>query len=540
MKKMLPIGNAIFKSVREMGYYYIDKTLMIKDFIELGDAVSLITRPRRFGKTLNLTMLRDFFDVASNNKAIFDGLAIMDTGYVKHINSRPVIFLSFKDCKANNSNTLLFLISKAVKSQYDKFKGLITDKTDDRYFDFFTVYDKLRSDTTDINYLQISIQILEEALTVYYKAKPIVLIDEYDQPIIGSYEYGYYNELSAFFSGFYGAALKDQEFMHQAMLTGIQRVVKENIFSQLNNISVYTVLDDEYSQYFGFTQKETYDLLNNFDLSFNENVARKYNGYIFGKTEIYNPWSLLNYAKTGKLDDYWLNTSTNYLIKQSIDGADGMFQEKFQELISKGSVKVGADLRCSFIELKSNNTLWGLLINAGYITVSGQISQYLMTVRIPNDEVAAEFVRIVAGHANVQDMDLHIMFQCLFDADMDGFLNIYREIVISCTSYFDAKENAYHMLFLGMCISLRNIYNIFSNVESGHGRNDIIMESLSAMRPHIIIEFKQGGDIEMLKIAALSQIIENSYYSGLTGDVLCVGIAHDKKRCAVAHRTIKQ
>ena len=537
-KKAPPIGNAQFKIVREMGYYYIDKSLLIKDYIESGDTVTLITRPRRFGKTLNMTMLREFFDITADSRALFDGLAIMDTEYSGYINTRPVVFLSFKDCQANTPASLTYDINFIVKEEYKKYYEILRVEDADRYESFFSAYDKLKGDFPDINILKHSIAILEKTLAMYYKINPIVLIDEYDQPILSSYEYGYYNEMKTFFSGFYGAALKDQEFMSQAMLTGIQRVAKESIFSQLNNINVYTVLNEKYSGYFGFTAAEASDLLAYYNLTLDDSVIQKYNGYIFGGVEIYNPWSLLCYACAGIMDNYWINTSTNFLIKSSIDDADELFHESFQSLISEGVATVGADLHCSFIELKDDSTLWGLLINAGYVTVTGQVDSYILKVKIPNDEVASEFIKIVASQARIQDTDLRIMLQCLQRKDMDGFFAIYRKIVVACTSYFDAKENAYHMLFLGMCISLRGMYKITSNIEAGYGRSDIRLESSSPERPHIIIEFKQGDDVEALKNDALRQIIKNEYYADLRGEILCVGIAHKNKKCSLAYKTL--
>jgi len=267
-------------------------------------------------------------------------------------------------------------------------------------------------------------------------------------------------------------------------------------------------------------------------------VKQKYDGYLFGKTEMYNPWSLLHYADTGKLKNYWINTSTNYLIRKSIAEAGGLFRKSFDKLISEGTAKVAANLECSFVELKHGDTLWGLLINSGYLTILENSDELFLNVRIPNGEVRSEFASIVADQANVQSLDLYKMFQCLFDLDMDGFMEVYRELVISCTSYHDAKENAYHMLFLGMCISLNDLYKITSNIESGHGRSDITMESLSAGRPHIVIEFKQGEAVDELKEKALQQILDNRYFSGLCGDTLCIGIAHDKKRCSIAHKTV--
>lgn len=539
--KKLTIGIDNFKKIRESGRYYIDKTLMIKDFIQLGDEVALITRPRRFGKTLNMTMLREFFDITADSRAIFDGLAIMDTEHAREINSRPVIYLSFKDCKARTAESLLFSISNVLLDQYAKYYAILKGNVDESkpcFYTFFIIYEKLLNRIATTDFLEISITTLEQTLTEFYKITPIVLIDEYDQPIISSYTNRYHDELKDFFAGLYGAALKGQDCMHQALLTGIQRVVKESIFSQLNNPSVYTVADEQYSNYFGFTERETSELLESNELALNEKVKQKYDGYVIGGNEIYNPWSVLNYARSGKLENYWVNTSTNALVRESLESANEYFYKDFDKLVKDGVAEVAADLSCSFIELRHNDSLWGLLINSGYLTIVEQTDDMFMKVRIPNGEVRSEFVKIVADRARVSSQDLQKMFRYLLRKDIDSFVSVYQELVISCTSYHDAKENAYHMLFLGMCISLKDLYKITSNIESGLGRSDIRMESLDKTRPHIVIEFKQGEGIEGLKDDALKQILDNQYYAPLQGEILCIGIAHDKKRCAVAHEMI--
>ena len=541
MKKILPIGIDSFRKIRESDRYYVDKSLFIRDFIQNGDEVALITRPRRFGKTLNMTMLREFFDITLDSKAIFRGLKIMDTEYAGLMNSRPVIYFTFKDCKANTAELLFRKIAAVVLKEYIKYHAMLKENADESDYDIMQFHMCLKSllnKGDDLFFLERSIELLETALFRYYKVKPIVLIDEYDQPIMASYEYGYHDDVYTFFSGFYGAALKGQDCLHQAMLTGIQRVVKESIFSQLNNVQVYTVIDEAYSGFFGLTEDETSELLKYYGLSITAEVKQRYDGYLFYKTEMYNPWSVLNYAKTGLLKNYWINTSTNALVRQSINDAKELFIKHFDILIANEKATVSIDLGCSFMELKHPDTLWGLLANTGYITIIDGADELYTKVRIPNGEVRSEFQKIIASRANLQSHDLNKMFRHLLEADMEHFMDIYQELVVSCTSYFDAKENAYHMLFLGMCISLNNLYKISSNIESGHGRSDIRMESLSKERPHIVIEFKQGEDLDGLKEEALTQIFEKKYYDGLSGEILCIGIAHDNKKCSLAHKKI--
>lgn len=543
MVRTLPIGNDDFRKVREKNAYYVDKTLMIKAFIEYQDEVALITRPRRFGKTLNMTMLCEFFDITKDSRNIFDGLAIMETEYGKYINSRPVIYFSFKDCSGSNADSLKFKLADIVRCEYSKYFlafGDEIDKFHPDYLRFYQVYEMLCNGEINEDYLSFSIEYLLTAVKAFYKIQPIILIDEYDQPIISSYTNHYHEELADFFTTFYGAALKGHPDLGQAMLTGIQRVAKESIFSKLNNLKIYTVLDKKYASYFGLTASETSMLLECYGLELNEEVRKQYDRYIFGDIEIYNPWSILYYADKKELDNFWINTSTNALISESLKLADRQFRKRFEELIVNGMVKVGVMLEASFLELSNSYTLWGLFINSGYLTVEVKHSQKIMTVRIPNKEVKSEFQELVASYTKLPNESLSMMLEALMEQDMDEFLYIYRELVLTYTSFFDAKENAYHMLFLGMVISLGGMYRITSNMEAGLGRADITMESKNPEYSHIIIEFKQGNDIQRLKNQALHQILDQKYYSGLRGRCLCIGLAHDKKHCEMEYKVINQ
>ena len=542
MLKTLPIGNDDFRDIRENHIYYVDKTLMIKDFIEYRDKVALITRPRRFGKTLSMTMLREFFDITKDSKAIFSGLAIMDTTYAELINSKPVIYFTFKDCNALDAGSLKIKLADIVRREYAKYIlafGDTTDKSHPYYLRFYQVYEMLCRGEIDEDYLSFSIGYLITAVFAFYGIKPIVLIDEYDQPIISSYDHKYHAHLSDFFSSFYGQALKGHGDLDLALLTGIQRVAKESIFSKLNNIMVYTVLDHKYASYFGLTGEETQTLLQYYGLELNEQVRAKYDGYLFGGIEIYNPWSILYYADKKELDNYWINTSTNSLIRESLREADSHFHKQFEQLLIDGEAKVGVMLETSFMELANRYTLWGLFINSGYLTVTDKHSQQMMTVQIPNNEVKSEFQALVAAYTKLPNENLSLMLQALMGQDMDEFLSIYRELVLIYTSFYDAKENAYHMLFLGMVISLGNMYKVTSNIESGHGRSDIMMESKSSLHPHIIIEFKQGRSVAKLKEQALQQILDNRYFAGLAGKILCIGLAHNRKNCELAYKMIE-
>ena len=541
MKKSLPIGMDSFEKVREGDYYYVDKTLMIREFLEMRDEAALIARPRRFGKTLNMTMLREFFDITKDSHSLFQGLAIMDTRYADGINTLPVIYVTFKDCKGQTPEELLIMLKRELAREYARYASILAKQLNPDTFStkqFFKMVEILSDRDSSYPYLATALQDLCAVLCDYYKKKVILLIDGYDQPIMSSYEYGYHQELGTFFSNFYGSAMKGNEALGQALLTGVQRVAKESIFSQFNNPQVYTVGSRPYAEYFGLTQKEASALLQEYGLSLNEEVKNQYDGYRIGGISLYNPWSILNYAKSHFLDNYWLNTSANFLVKQALKNAGKNFWNTFDTLASGNESRVWLTLDTSYAERSNDYSLWGLLVNAGYLTIINRPGATEAIVKIPNDEVMSEFQLIVSELSGIDHMDLSHMFNCLIKKDMDEFFRIYENIVIACTSYMDAKENAYHMLFLGMCLSLRGTYCVTSNIESGYGRSDITMKSQKEGLPNIIVEFKLGDNLEQLKEEALQQILEQKYYIGLSGEIICVGLAHNKKKCSMSYKTL--
>lgn len=542
MRKPLPIGIDDFRKVRQGAYYYVDKTLLIQDFLEMKDEVALIARPRRFGKTLNMTMLRDFFDITECSLDLFQGLAIMDTECGKQINSRPVIYFTFKDCRGDTAEDVFLLVKQKIYQEFLRYEKLLRGKLDRTSYegmDFYDMIDTLRDPKAPVPLWTNSIQLLTQVAKEIFGVPPILLIDEYDQPIMSSYEKNFHEQMGTFFSNLYGSAMKGNPALGQALLTGVQRVAKESIFSQFNNARVYTVLNPQYASYFGLTEAETEELLKAYGLSLNAAVRKEYDGYLFGGVEVYNPWSLLNYADLRVLDYYWVNTSSNAFIRKVLQQAEPRFWEDFDHLVLGEEVLVGLTLETSYIERDSSYSLWGLLVNSGYLTVKKRVDANTAVVKIPNNEVMSEFQVLIAEIAGIEALDLRQMFDALLKKDMERFLKLYRGIVISCTSYMDAKENAYHMLFLGMCISLKGLYRVSSNLESGYGRSDITLEAQKAGYPHVVIEFKQGADLEKLKKDALQQIMDQKYYANLHGEVVCVGLAHDKKRCEMEYRLVE-
>lgn len=402
VKQILPIGIDDFRKVRENGYYYVDKTLMIQDFIENKDEVALVTRPSRFGKTLNMTMLREFFDLAKESRIIFEGLSIMNTPCQDQINTVPVVYFTMKNCSGSTSEELLYKLCDTLFLEYGRYEKLFEgkiNKDDYRYLSFYQNLELFKQGTHTFITISLAITHLMRAIHAFYGKKVVLLIDEYDQPILSSYENGYKKEAGEFFADFYSSALKGNPDLSQALLTGIQRVAKESIFSKLNNVQVYTVLDPFYASYFGLTGLETERLLDDYGYELNDEIRMMYDGYRFGMTEMYNPWSLLCYVKNGILNNYWINTSTNFLIKEALKSPGQGFQSKFDLLMLQGTADIEANLETSFIELQDGRSLWGLLINSGYLTVEAVLNprQTRLRVRIPNGEVRENEIFLRAG-----------------------------------------------------------------------------------------------------------------------------------------------
>ena len=558
----IPTGTDDFYKVRTVGYYYVDKTMMIRDFLAFNKEVTLISRPRRFGKTLNMTMLREFFDITKESVAIFEGLAIMKSKYAVRMNSIPVIFFTLKGCKSDTFEGMKTDIAACLFDEFDKyykiFKAAAVDDSESEYRRFYEAHQTLELEEPSERLLKISLVCLMKAVHKFYGIRPIVLIDEYDVPIINAHAFGFRSKLTGLLSMFFTRALKGNPDLDKAVLTGIQRIAKESIFSELNNLSVYTVIDERYASYFGFTPPEVEQaLIDHNTLAAIDEVRAYYDGYVFGeKYHIYNPWSILSFIEYRKLESYWMNTSINLLIRELVIHSTDLFVDSFHKLIEKGEAEVGINLKASFFELEEEETLWGLLVNAGYLTIIDVFSEDAMTVKIPNNEARREFLKIVSKRNELNTTNLSRMFDSLFQVNIEKFLKNYQELIYHYVSSHDImSENSFHMLFLGMAISSSGMYQITSNIEAGDGRPDIVMESLLPdVRPHIVVEFKREDRVmrerklnnsEMqeytmgLANEAVTQIVKKNYAAKLTGSVLAVGVGHYKKHVQVMHQMIE-
>lgn len=540
MRKAIPLGVVDYETLKNQNYFFIDKSMMIYDFLMRKSTVTLITRPRRFGKTINMSMMSSFFDITKDSKEIFKDTKIVETEYISEMNQYPTIFISFANAK-NDKWNVVKEIKLQLRKEYDRYAHVFEQKmTVFEQNEYESLVQGLMTKNDGIlDNIIDALSFLMERLEKYFHKKVMVFIDEYDTPFIEAHVGGYYEELRGGLSSLLHNALKTSTSLHYAMMTGIQRVAKENIFSDLNNLVVCTVKDPEYSQYFGFTEEETKQTLEYYDLSLNDEVKSMYDGYHFGEHDIYNPWSILNYASRKVLEPYWVNTSSNTMIKKAISSSDEAFERGYEELIRNGKLETTVKMDTSFFEVNNTENLWGLLVNAGYLTLHKTISiqDSLYIIKIPNQEVQLEFRKLTAYHLKATETDLTVLFNSLKCCRKEDFEDRYRKILLTLPSYHDLKdENSYHMKLLGMCAWLSNEYEVISNREVGKGRCDIILKSKKSQISYIL-EFKYTNDssvdLKQLAKSAIDQIDSRRYDSELSGTVIHIGLAHYQKNVEI-------
>lgn len=540
MRKAIPLGVVDYETLKNQNYFFIDKSMMIYDFLMRKSTVTLITRPRRFGKTINMSMMSSFFDITKDSKEIFKDTKIVETEYISEMNQYPTIFISFANAK-NDKWNVVKEIKLQLRKEYDRYAHVFEQKMtvfEQNEYESLVQGLMTKNDGLLDNIID-ALSFLMERLEKYYHKKVMVFIDEYDTPFIEAHVEGYYEELRGGLSSLLHNALKTSTSLHYAMMTGIQRVEKENIFSDLNNLVVCTVKDPEYSQYFGFTEEETKQTLEYYDLSLNDEVKSMYDGYHFGEHDIYNPWSILNYASRKVLEPYWVNTSSNTMIKKAISSSDEAFERGYEELIRNGELETTVKIDTSFFEVNNTENLWGLLVNAGYLTLHKTISiqDSLYIIKIPNQEVQLEFRKLTAYHLKATETDLTVLFNSLKRCKKEDFEDRYRKILLTLPYYHDLKdENSYHMMLLGMCAWLSSEYEVISNREVEKGRCDIILKSKKNQISYIL-EFKYTNDssvdLKQLAKSAIDQINSRRYDSELSGTVIRIGLAHYQKNVEI-------
>lgn len=525
------IGVSDFKALRIKDNYFIDKSLYIKDIIDNQSSVVLITRPRRFGKTLNMSMLRYYFDCTKQNtKELFKGLKIMqqDEKYTSKQGYYPCIYMTMKDVNDGDYNNMILSMKTAVLEAYREHRYLLeSDK----------IYEEEKAKITDILWgredevtLKNSIKELSGYLYRHYERPVILLIDEYDVPLQNAYVQGFYEETIKFLKTFYGATFKDNSYLEKTIITGVSRVAKESIFSGANNFDVYTVLNQEFSEDFGITREEMKKVISDFEIHEDEEEIQKwYDGYVIGKTDgIYNPWSILNYLTDRQLKPYWVNTSSNDLIKLILKKSTTV-KEKIERLLKDEAIEVKVDQETVIVGIEENeDNIWGLLVGTGYLKVveTVNLAESIYKVKIPNNEIKELFRSIIRDwfRDKVIGNDLNSILKDLVTLNLDEFEQKFQILVMQMFSFMDVGENTaenfYHAFVLGMLVALKDTCYVNSNRESGIGRYDIMLEPKDENGNAFIMEFKvfrenREKDIQETLENAKKQIEEKKYETSL-------------------------
>jgi len=541
MKKGLGIGIEDFKEIIYENCYYIDKTMYIEDLIKDKSKIKLFTRPRRFGKTLNMLTLKYFFDIENKeeNRKLFKNLYIEKSEYFKEQGQYPVIFISLKGLKEktweNCFNEIKALISK-LYNEFEFIKKVLNESE-------LNIFDKIWLKKDDGEYTN-ALKNLTSFLYKYYKKEVILLIDEYDAPLINAYEYGYYDEAILFFKVFYGEALKTNLYLKIGIMTGIIRVIKAGIFSDLNNLKIYSILDKEYSDFFGFTQEEVKKTLEDFNIEYElPDVKSWYDGYKFGNSEVYNPWSILNFLQHKELEAYWVKTPSNFLIKEALKNTNLDVKESLENLFNGENVEEVITGNSDLSSLLSYHDIWELLLFSGYLTINKKIDKKLYSLRLPNREIKElfkdEFIDISFGESQfIKTME------SLKRNKLEDFEKNLQKILLNSTSYQDTKnEDFYHGLILGMTLYLDSQYYVTSNKESGLGRYDVTIEPKNKNNKGYILEFKvtkNEEDLEKEAKQAIEQIISKKYDVSLKErgikDIIILGVAFCGKLVKVSYQ----
>jgi len=534
-KKPLPIGIDDFKTIIEEDYYYADKTEMIEKLLNDGAGVTLFTRPRRFGKTLNMSMLNYFFNLKKKeeNRKLFENLYISKSKYMNQQGEYPVIYLSFKDIKALNWEKCYFMTKRLITYLYNEFEFLREKLNKKDLSDF----DKVWLDEKDADW-ENSLKNLLRYLYEYYNKKVVVLIDEYDTPIVSGYNNGYKKEVLDLYRSLYSTVLKSNTHLQFSVMTGILRIAKEGIFSGLNNLQVYNIFEEKFSEYYGLTEEEVLEGLKYYNLEYEINDVKEwYDGYQFGNTEVYNPWSIINFLKNGKLKPYWQGTAGNETINELLDRGNKELFDDLEKLFRKETVY--KKIR-DFTEFTADiNEIWELFLYSGYLTTSGEQKNKEHPLRIPNREIMEFFEdrfidRFTGNYQKFSDT-----IRYLRAGNIEKFGEVLQNEVISSLSYFDTdKDEKYYKVFLiGIFVALMNDYVRLSERESGHGRADLILEPKKKENPGYIFEFKVAGSEEELESYAeegFEQIEEKKYdieliNRGVT-EINYIGLAFYKKK----------
>ena len=539
--KRLAIGIDDFRKIIKEDCYYVDKTKFIADVLQDASNVKLFTRPRRFGKTLNMSMLKYFFDVreSEENRELFNGLDIEKSKYIDEQGKYPTILISLKSIKYETWEESLEQLKSLISNLYNEFEYIRESLNESEIELFNDIWFKKENG----EYAN-SLKNLTSFLYKYYKKEVILLIDEYDIPLITAHKYGYYDEIINFYKIFLGEALKTNQYLKMGVLTGIIRVIRTGIFSDLNNLKVYSILEKKYSEFFGFTEEEVKEALQFFDIEEElVNVKYWYDGYKFGDSELYNPWSIINFLDGRELKSYWVGTSENFLIKNILENSTSRTNEILEKLFNEEEVEEAITGTSDLSILMDSKEVWELLLFSGYLTVKEKIDEDIYSLKLPNMEVKKlfkkEFINVHFGIGLFRKT-----MEALKNLNFNDFEKYFQEIMLKSTSNWDtSKEAFYHGLSLGMLSYLDNDYYVTSNFEAGFGRYDVLLEPKNRNDRAFILEFKVAeaeNKLEKLLEEAIKQIEEKRYDINLKSrgikEITFVGVAFYGKKLKVSYK----
>lgn len=560
--KPLPVGVDNFEKLVTRGYYFIDKTWFMKELLDKKGDVNLFTRPRRFGKTLNMSMFQHFFEDMRtddgekiDNAYLFENMKIMDAGeeYLAHMGSYPVINLTLKDAKQPDFDLAYAAIKRQIANEYFRHKYILqAESLSEKKEEYLNIMRR----TADRDSYNQSIQFLSQCLEKYYGKKVIILIDEYDVPLENAFTQNFYNEMISFIRSLFESAFKTNGSLEFAVITGCLRISKESIFTGLNNLKVISILDEKYAEYFGFTQEEVRELCNYYGLSHKyDTVQEWYNGYIFGNVNVYNPWSVIQFIDDMTENEncfprsYWANTSSNTVVRKLIDMADDSVKSELENLIDGGTVEKIVHEDITYGEVyESMDNLWNFMFFTGYFKKvderMGEDDTRFLTLAIPNREVRYIFREKIMAWFNqkMKARDLTRLHTAFVDKDTQTLEEELTDILYETISSFDESENYYHGLVAGLLSGMKG-YRTKSNRESGKGRCDLFVKPVSRRKEAFIVEFKTTKKIKELEKKAeeaLQQIADKKYALELEDDGYDIassyGISFCGKDCCVMHR----
>ena len=543
--KRIPIGLSDFKELIEEDFYYFDKTKFIDEVIKDGAKVKLFTRPRRFGKTLNMSMLKYFFDIkgVEENRKIFKDLYIEKTESFKEQGQYPVIFLSLKDLKARTWEEMERKIIITLSDFFSEYEYLLNELTGINFENLKNIIYKKAS----IDDLTTALKFLTKILYEKYNKKVVVLVDEYDSPLVSAYINGYYERAKDFFKTFYSTVLKDNNYLQMGVLTGIIRVIKAGIFSDLNNLRTYTILSDVYTDSYGLTEEEVEKSLKDYGIEAEiSKVKDWYDGYRFGDSEVYNPWSILNFLQDKELRAYWVDTSGNDLINDVLKKITRDTIRALEKLFDGEGLRQNISGTSDLSKILSDDEIWELLLFSGYLTIEEKVDEDNYILRLPNKEVRTLYRKTFFERYFGRGNKLSDLMESLTENRIGDYEENLQEILLTSVSYNDTKkgnEAFYHGLIMGMGLYLEGEYITKSNIESGLGRYDFLIEPKNKSKRAFIMEFKSTDSVEKLEEVskeALKQIEDKKYGISLKQngikEITYIGIAFCGKEIKISYK----